>query len=225
MLIKFKVASWTHRSAAGETRIMECRVVVLLPLLGVLVVANWARCADLRGASLSSGRAGIVQHGCWLLRAAQTRGALHLRGGSAAQAKGMESGSFEVHYRCSRKWKRAFVHYSWDEGATWSLKPFGPAGGDVEQASHVGVDAPLTSSPAGVRWKCFTVSASAPTLCFVLHDGDGTWDSVRSLPALCPAPAAPCCLAFLVRAQARYRQRQECQGAGCKISEGGRNCT
>ena len=32
------------------------------------------------------------------------------------------SPDFEIHYRCSRSWGTAFIHYSLDDGVTWSLK-------------------------------------------------------------------------------------------------------
>ena len=98
---------------------------------------------------------------------------LRLRGGGPESPQA----GFEIHYRCSRKWGTAFVHYSLDEGATWSLKPDGAAGGDIVQSSHAGTDTELTASPAGVHWKRASISASAQTLCFVFHDGKGTWDS------------------------------------------------
>jgi hypothetical protein len=101
---------------------------------------------------------------------------LSLRGGDP-ESPGAEAG-FEIHYRCSRKWSKAFVHYSLDDGVTWSLKPDGAAGGALVQSKHAGVDTEMTSSPAGVHWKRVSLAHSAAlTLSFVFHDGQGTWDS------------------------------------------------
>ena len=64
-------------------------------------------------------------------------GVLRLRGGSAAMVT--NDGSFEINYRCSRKWKAAFVHFSFDDGATWSLKPDGVHGACVQSAPCIEV--------------------------------------------------------------------------------------
>ena len=99
-----------------------------------------------------------------------------MRGGDP-ESPGAEEG-FEIHYRCSRKWSKAFVHYSLDDGVTWSLKPDGAAGGAIVQSKHAGVDTEMTSSPAGLHWKRVSLANSgALTLSFVFHDGQGTWDS------------------------------------------------
>ena len=50
--------------------------------------------------------------------------------------RGGQGSDFEIHYRCSRRWETAFIHYSLDDGATWSLKP--AAGGAAVQRSHAG---------------------------------------------------------------------------------------
>jgi len=103
---------------------------------------------------------------------------LGLRGGGPGAAEGSSAtAGFEVHYRCSRAWKTAFIHFSLDDGATWSLKP-GPEGGAGEQASPTTTDTEMTASPAGCKWKSVWVPAtSSGTLCFVFHDSHGTWDS------------------------------------------------
>jgi hypothetical protein len=126
-------------SAAGDARMM-C-VALLLATLALPVVDGVA----------AVGSALTPRTAAGLARGAAGEG----RGGEAMRLRGGGEGAFEIHYRCSRQWQKAFVHYSLDEGATWSLKPDGPAGGDIIQGQHTGTDAEMTHSPAGIKWKSF----------------------------------------------------------------------
>jgi len=85
-----------------------------------------------------------------------SRDSLRLSGGAAATE------GFVVHYRCSQKWEKAFVHYSFDEGVTWSLKPSG-LGCEIKQQEHVGTDTEMQSSPAGIHWRSFQLQGAAAT--------------------------------------------------------------
>jgi len=114
---------------------------------------------------------------------------LYLRGGGGSSSDSTVGGEvrlqgFEVHYRCSRHWDTAYVHYSIDDGATWSRKPGEEAGGTMKEDKRTGKDSEMGPSPAGPNWKTFSLPPLsftkvrvAQNISFVFHDGKGNWDS------------------------------------------------
>ena len=91
--------------------------------------APTAAVMTLRAPTSRSSASPLAGAGCLPQSTATTAvsASMSLRGGKGSR-------NFEIHYRCSRRWETAFIHYSLDDGATWSLKP--AAGGAAVQRSH-----------------------------------------------------------------------------------------
>eukprot|EP00960_Hanusia_phi_P043854 756307-Hanusia_phi.AAC.6 len=65
------------------------------------------------------------------------------------------------------------MHFSRDGGEKWSMKAALPRRSDEEEEDHE----MTLNSPVGHNWRYLTVSNVVAPFCFVLHNGEGEWDS------------------------------------------------
>lgn len=65
------------------------------------------------------------------------------------------------------------MHFSRDGGEKWTLKAALPRRSDEEEEDHE----MTLNSPVGHNWRYLTVSNVVTPFCFVLHNGEGEWDS------------------------------------------------